>query len=72
MKKFRTGQTYETRSICNYDCIFSFTVIKRTAKRLVLKDNVTGEEFRRGIFVYDDAEACKPYGTYSMCPVINA
>jgi hypothetical protein len=72
MKKFQVNNVYEARSLCNYDCVFSFTVIKRTKKQVTLKDNVTGEIFRRGIFIWQDNEACRPYGSYSMAPTINA
>ena len=72
MKKFQVNSVYETRSLCNSDCVFSFTVIKRTKKQVTLKDNVTGETFRRGVFVWQDAEACMTYGRYSMAPTINA
>jgi len=69
--RFETGKTYTTRSVGDYDCIFSFTVIKRTAKRITLKEY--GKDITtRGIYVYDNSECCKPLGEYSMCPVIRA
>jgi hypothetical protein len=70
MTQFQTGKTYATRSICDYDCIFSFEVIARTAKRLTLRQG--GRTFQRGIYIYNGIEKCKPLGTYSMCPVIGA
>lgn len=69
--KFEVGATYETRSACDHDCIYSFTVIARTAKQITIREHGR-EDFRRGIFIYDGQEKCKPYGTYSMCPVISA
>lgn len=71
MITFETGKTYQTRSICDYDCVFSYEVVSRTAKQLTLK--VDGNKIvKRGIFVRDGVEHCKPEGTYSMCPVIRA
>lgn len=70
MTQFQAGKTYSTRSICDYDCIFSFEVISRTAKQLTLRQQ--GKTFKRGVYSYDGIEHCKPSGSYSMCPVISA
>ncbi len=69
-KQFQVGQAYATRSICDYDCIHSFTILARTAKTITTK--VSGKIVRRGIQVYGDCEQFKPFGTYSMCAVISA
>lgn len=73
---FEVGKVYGTRSICDQDTIFSYEVLKRTAKsitlRSVYRNGHYGEPKRRGVYVYDGIEYCKPEGTYSMCPVINA
>lgn len=71
MTKFAIGKTYSTRSACDYDTIYSWTVVRRTAKQVILCDTF-GDEVRCGVYVYDGAEHCKPNGTYSMCPVISA
>ena len=68
--QFEVGKTYTTRSAVDYDSIYRFKVLKRTAKTLTLREN--NETFRRGIYIYDGREWCKPHGTYSMCPVIVA
>ena len=70
MKTFKTGQTYETRSICDYDCIFSFEILRRT-KKCVWVD-VDGETVRRGIEIWQDAETFSPFGKYSMSAIISA
>lgn len=67
---FEVGKTYVTRSICDHDTIFSFVIMARTAKTITT--TVSGKIARRGISVYDGAEQFKPYGTYSMCPIISA
>lgn len=70
-KEFVVGKTYYARSICDYDTVFKFTVIKRTAKRLTLQDEY-GETRVRGVSLYDGVETCSPYGSYSMSATIYA
>ena len=70
MKTFKTGETYETRSICDYDCIFSFKILRRTKKSVWVK--VHNEVVRRGIEVWRDAETFYPFGKYSMAAIISA
>jgi hypothetical protein len=67
MKTFEPGKTYSTRSICDYDCIFSITVASRTAKTL---KTTKGQTLRIGQF--DGEETVKPQGSYSMAPIIHA
>jgi hypothetical protein len=71
---FQVGTTYTTRSACDSDCIFRFTVIKRTAKFItVLRDNgADGELIRVGVKTDDRGEWALPFGSYSMAPVIRA
>lgn len=69
--RFEVGKTYATRSACNHDCVYEFTVIRRTPKFLHLDDG-HGKIERRGVYVYNGAENCKPHGTYSMAPIITA
>ena len=38
MKKFEIGQTYSMRSPCMYDCIWTYTVTKRTAQTITITD----------------------------------
>lgn len=70
MKTFQVGHTYQTRSICDHECIFSFTILARTAKQVTI--NVHGKTVRRGVFIWDGIEQFKPFGTYSMCAIISA
>jgi hypothetical protein len=69
-RQFKIGRTYSARSICDYDTIFRFKIVGRTAKTITIEQH--GETRRRGVYLYDGVEHCKPYGTYSMCPVIDA
>lgn len=68
--KFQVGRSYATRSICNYDCIYSFEILARTEKTVTVK--VHGKTVRRGLSTYDGVEQFKPFGTYSMAAVISA
>ena len=68
--RFQVGHTYRTRSACDWDCIFSYTVVSRTAKFLTLDD---GYQVRRvGVRVWDGRETASPEGRYSMSPLITA
>jgi hypothetical protein len=67
MIKFQPGQTYYTRSIVDADTIICVTVAKRTDKTIV----TTGEE-RLRINVWQGVEQVKPWGSYSMAPIVGA
>ena len=69
-KQFQVGQTYSTRSACDYDCIFSFAVVGRTEK--TVKINYHGKVTSKKIKIYDGLETIYPLGSYSMAPVLSA
>ena len=48
MKKFEVGKTYYTRSACDHNCIYRFTVISRTAKMVTVIDGL-GEKLKRKV-----------------------
>lgn len=64
---FEVGKTYTTRSICDSECLIRATIIRRTAKTVTL---ASGKTFR--LSVYRDVEQFRPWGNYSMSPVIDA
>lgn len=70
MAQFQVGKTYFDRSICDYNCIFSFTILARTAKSVTI--NVHGNTVRRGLTIGNGIEQFKPFGSYSMCAIISA
>jgi hypothetical protein len=72
MTKFETGKTYATRSICNHDCIIEIRVIKRTAKTIIADCGSFRGEKRLRISEYEGVEQVKPWGSYSMAPIIGA
>lgn len=67
MKKFNVNQTYTTRSIGDANCIISVTIAKRTAKTVTTTE---GKTFR--VKEYDESETFKPWGDYSMAPILRA
>lgn len=70
MVKFKKGEHYATRSICDHDCIFRFEVTDRSEKTVTVK-SVHGTA-RRKIRVHSGAECIMPLGTYSMAPLLTA
>lgn len=69
--KFQVGRTYATRSLCDHDCIFSFTILGRTAKTVTIEAH--GKLVRRRLGTRDDGtEVFMPFGSYSMAPCIQA
>jgi hypothetical protein len=68
--RFAVGQQLSARSLCDYDCIFRFEVISRTAKFVTLK--YFNDTKRVGIKVRNGREYCSPLGSYSMSPTITA
>ena len=70
MNQFQIGRIYNTRSICDHDCIFSFTILNRTAKTVTTQ--IRGKTVRRGLSLWNDVEQFKPFGNYSMCAIVGA
>lgn len=71
---FKVGETYATRSICDNDCIYSATVVRRTAKTVTFRED--GREYTRrineGLSEFCGCEALYPHGQFSMCPTFRA
>lgn len=77
MTQFEVGKTYATRSIGDYDCIFSCEILARTAKTVTIKVTHERDTKRCGIKLREDSggvwvESFRPFGTYSMCATIYA
>lgn len=70
--KFTAGQTLTARSVCDYDCIWTATVTKRTAKRITLKLDGNGSVTVGILTGSDGNEFCFPLGRYSMAPIFRA
>lgn len=69
---FKVGQKYTTRSACDYDCVFSFEVVKRTEKTVTIVGDLIDSPKRVKIHNFSDAESFLPYGSYSMSPCVSA
>lgn len=73
-QQFQVGATYTTRSIANADCIISTKIIKRTTKTVTVESNdLMGEKVKTfRISKFQEIEFFKPWGNYSMSPIIKA
>jgi hypothetical protein len=71
MLKFEAGKTYATRSICDYECVISATIVKRTAKTVTVETS-RGVKLFRVATDWNGNESFKPWGSYSMAPTISA
>lgn len=69
---FQEGQTVSCTSACDSECVWTFEIIRRSAKFITLQDLRTRETYRVGIRVHDDEEWASPFGSYSMAPVVRA
>lgn len=69
-RKFEVGKTYTCTSIGDSDCVYEFTVLKRSKKTVTLKYH--GETHVRRISINDGEETCSPFGSYSMSPTLQA
>jgi hypothetical protein len=70
-KTFKVGDELACRSMCDYDCIYRFKVVSRTAKFVTLE--YYGELKRTGIKIDRDGdEYTLPFGSYSMAAMLRA
>lgn len=74
--KFEVGAKYSTRSVCDSDCVIPIYVVKRTAKTITLSNCGRTDMMARGktlrVRVWEGVESVKPWGTYSMAPIVRA
>lgn len=69
--KFIAGNTYSCRSMGDYDCVFTFDILSRTAKTVTF--TYYNETKRAKINTNSDGqEYILPLGRYSMAPVLYA
>ena len=81
MEKFEVGKRYEMRSACDQNCVWRYKVSGRSEKTITLQkiDN-NGKvspvkvhyRINKRDTEYFGAEAVRPLGTYSMCPILRA
>lgn len=73
MKQFEVGKSYFCRSACDYDCVWFFNVIARTASMITVEHE--GNTMRLRIAKDSPRwgyEYAMPFGRYSMAPSISA
>lgn len=69
--QFIVGKTYTCRSICDSECVYSFTILKRT--KTMVSFMCHGDMTSRKIRVDEyGVEWVFPHGNYSMAPVLRA
>ena len=76
MIKFETGKTYSTRSICDHSWVITAHIVRRTVKTVWLSTDDRTDHLARGkclrVKEYKGVEQIKPFGRYSMSPMIGA
>lgn len=74
MKKFEIGKEYSMRSICDYDCVWTYTVTSRTKSTITITDGRETKTCRinKRISEYFQKETIYPLGRCSMVPSLNA
>lgn len=74
MKTFEIGKSYTMRSIGDHDCIWTYTVIKRTSKTITISDGKETKTCRVNAQTSEirNAESIYPLGRYSMSPILSA
>lgn len=74
MKKFEIGNTYSMRSACDHECVWTYTVVERTAQTITIDDGKKIQKCRisKDVSEYRNAETVYPLGKYSMCPSLTA
>ena len=74
MRKFEIGKEYSMRSICNQECVWTYTVIARTAQTITISNGKEVKKCRviKKISEYRNAETIYPLGQYSMAPSLVA
>lgn len=74
MKQFEIGGTYSMRSICDHNCVWTYTVTNRTAQTITITDGKKTQKCRisKKVSEYRGAETVYPLGQYSMAPALSA
>lgn len=74
MTKFEIGKEYSMSSICDHNCIWTYTVIARTAQTITITDGNQTKKCRisKQSSEFFKSEAVYPLGSYSMCPILIA
>ena len=81
IKQFEVGKAYMMRSPGDQDCVWYYLVVKRTNTTVTLAQ-VSKDKKRMDMSKvcringqlsgFYGAEACRPLGSYSLCPTLTA
>lgn len=75
IKQFKVGKSYSMRSVCDYNCTWTYKVVNRTACTVILKDEYgkkTTCRINKKLTEYSKAECVLPLGSFSMNPILRA
>jgi hypothetical protein len=72
MKKFEINKVYQTRSPGDYDCVITCKIIARTDKTVTIFDLFEKKSKTFRLKIWNNIEQFRPWGSYSMCPVLTA
>ena len=72
MKKFEVGKSYNMRSACDHNCVWTYTVIARTNSTITITDGKETKTCRVVKSLSEVSETIRPLGNYSMCPLLRA
>ena len=74
MKQFEVGRAYTCRSIGDHNCVWTYTVVARTAQTITVTDGKERKVLRinGGTSARRGAESVYPLGRFSMCPILSA
>lgn len=74
MKKFEIGREYSMRSCGDYNCVWTYKVIARTAKTITITDGEETKKCRvnKKVSEFCGQESIFPLGQYSMAPILRA
>jgi hypothetical protein len=70
MKTIKSNQTLTSRSICDYNCIFTLSVIERKGNFAIVK--IMGNIKRTKVYVDMDGNEYLHPEKYSMAPIYKA
>ena len=76
--RFEAGRRYETRSACDSNCVWIFEIVSRTKKMVKVQQlhprtlQPDGEVFARHVRTWRSDEEFKPFGSYSMAPIVRS
>ncbi|NBH12781.1 hypothetical protein D3Z36_00920 [Lachnospiraceae bacterium] len=74
MKKFEIGKEYSMSSVCDHNCVWTYTVTDRTAQTIEISDGTKSQKCRinKKLSEYSGCEVVFPLGRYSMAPILSA